>query len=337
MSIKNIKSIASYASLISVLLIWTETLYADIQPFYLNNQNPFIQIFGLPKAESARLVANGHFRSITTLDIVNNTVQGEMGSEKLVLDGETYRLNMALRYGLSQLSEFGVDIPLIEHRQGRFDNFIRNWHDFFGLSNKEQKQFEPNQLNYYYQNNSNKKIDIHDNQSGVGDIRLSLAGSGTTVINWLPETLIYRALVKLPTGDSKKLLGSGAFDAALSVSQKNNNLLMDYYSEFMGQVGILWLGKSDLFPDMQRRYAIFASSSIDWDYWKPLVFKAQLDFHSSFYKSEIGHLGKSSVQLTVGGAINIGKDTHFDIGVSENLITDSTPDIGLNLSLVKNL
>ena len=311
----------------------SSSTYAELHPFYINNQNPFIQIFGLPRAETAIIAEPGHYIDISTLDIVNNTVQGETAGEKLVLDGETYRFNVALRYGVLKNTEVGFDIPLINHRPGRFDNFIRNWHDFFGLSNKEQEQFEPNQLNYYYHANGNTAIDIHDNAMGIGDLRLSAASSKVSVLSWLPESLIYRASLKLPTGDSKKLMGSGSVDASLSVSGQNNQALQEYYSEFAGQAGVLWLGNSDLFSAEQRNFVVFASSCIDWDYWKPLVFKAQLDYHSSFYKSDIGHLGKDSIQLTVGGAITISKNAHFDIGVSENLVTDSTPDIGLNLSL----
>lgn len=319
------------------LVLFANYSYADSYPFYLNNQNPFIQIFGLPKAEPPDLNNINQYSSITSLNIVNNTVQGDTNAEKLVLDGESYRMEMAVRYGIWQDTEIGVDVPIVSHRRGRFDNFIRNWHDLFGLSNKEQNQFTPNQLNYYYQSGSNTVVDIHETESGLGDVRLSVAMTGLKYIPWAPQSFVYRAVIKLPTGNADTLLGSGGIDVALSMSTENSNTFKDYYSAFSGQAGVMWLGESDLFSQIQRKYVMFASSTIDWDYWQPIVFKAQLDLHTSFYRSEIGDLGKDSIQLTVGGAVKFNKDMHFDIGVSENLMSDSTPDVGLNLTLWMNI
>ena len=321
------------STLLAIFISYSFSSRADIYPFYLNNQNPFVQIFGLPKAEPAVIVNKGVYTSIATLDIVNNTVKGETENERLILDGESYRFNMAVRYGLFDDVVLGIDIPLVKHRQGRFDNFIRNWHDTFGLSNVEQKQFVPNQLNYFYQSSSNTITNIHEGESGIGDIRVSFASTDLSVMPWLTGPAIIRAFLKIPTGKASELLGSGAFDAAFDVTMQDVNTLRQYHSGLAGSMGVLVLGKSDYFADIQRSLVLFASSTIDWDYWKPLVFKAQLDVHTSFYKSGIEHLGGDSLQLTVGGAINVTKNMHFDIGVTENLVTDSTPDIGLNLSL----
>ena len=305
---------------------------AEIYPFYFSNQNPFIQIFGLPKAEPAMLTSPGNTSSIVTLDIVNNTVMGDNTQEALVLDGETYRLNLSFKYGLSTGSEVGIDIPLVQHQQGRFDNFIRNWHDFFGLSNLEQQQFEANQLNYFYQKDGITILDLTEDEAGVGDLRLTYAVKDSYG-DKSSDTIVYRASLKLPTGDVDKFLGSGSVDAGVSMAVDNDSLLREYHSELYGQLGLLWIGKSDHLDDVQRNIAFFGAAAIDWDYWRPVIFKAQLDVHSSFYRSDIEHIGGHSIQLTVGGSIQIDKSMHLDIGVTENLMTDATPDIGLNLSL----
>jgi hypothetical protein len=301
-----------------------------VLPYYFSNQNPFIQIFVLPRAEPHVFLPKKSLLTITSLDIVNNTVQGKTKNETLILDGETYRFNFAMKYGLTRNINLNFDLPIVKHASGRFDNFIRNWHDFFGLSNREQEQFEPNQLQYLYSNNGIERVNISSNQQGVGDARLAVTYKENETQS--KNNIIYRLYLKLPTGNAEKLLGSGAVDVGFSASTQSPTYLKEYYSGIYGQLGFVWLGKSDLFEDVQRRLATFGSATIDWDYWRPVVFKAQLDIHSAYYRSDIVDLGGNSVQLTVGGTIELDKKSQIDIGVTENLMTDATPDIGLNLS-----
>jgi hypothetical protein len=323
--LRNLQSCFRLLLLIAICVLPQHVFANAIYPFYISNQNPFIQIFGLPRSEPAYLLANNQFEQITTLDIVNNTVKGSNSHEELVLDGESYRLNFAFKYTFDD-TEYTLQLPLVRHTSGRFDNFIRSWHQFFGLSNDEQKQFPANQLNYYYARNGNKIVDITKGVSGIGDLQIGLAryfeGRRTVV----------RASLKLPTGDVDKLMGSGAPDVSFTVSSQDANLLSQYHIGLYGQLGLLWLGASDLFPAIQRHTVALGTAGFSWHYWKVVVLRSQLDLHSPFYKSSIVDIGGSSVQLTVGGSLVFSRRHRMDIGVTENLFSDATPDIGLNLT-----
>lgn len=301
-----------------------------VYPFYLNNQNPFIQIFGLPRPQPAELLNSNGLEQITSLDIVNNTVQGSNAGEKLVLDGESYRLNLAYRYTYGE-TEYAFQVPFVRHTSGRFDNFIRNWHHFFGMSNDEQRQFKANQLSYFYQDNSGQIINIDSATSSIGDIQFSIAhelkegdtpGAAKTVI---------RASLKLPTGNPDKLTGSGAPDLAVAIASQNDALLSRFNLGLYGQAGVLWTGSSDLFSGLQRRTVAFGTAVINWYFSRHIEFRTQLDLHSSFYNSSIVDIGGNSVQLNVGGTVIFAPQHRLDIGVTENLFSDATPDIGLNL------
>jgi len=63
-----------------------------------------------------------------------------------------------------------------------------------------------------------------------------------------------------------------------------------------------------------------------------LSLKAQIDAHTPFYDSELAALGASSVQLTVGGTIGLWGRNMLDLGLVENLFTDTTPDLVFHLA-----
>lgn len=265
------------------------------------------------------------------MDVASNTVKGESAGEEFILDGETSRFSFMLKYGISDYVEVDVVAPYVKHSHGRFDNFIQNWHDFLGLSNEEQKQFSPNNLHYYYKYKDKELINITDNTSGIGDIKLGISFDLSSFSFTRAREIIVRLGLKLPTGSAEQLLGSGAADYSLSIAANDDKLGYGNFISLFGQAGILLVGQSDLFSDVQKRFVFHGSAGFDWFYWDPVVLRTQLDVHSSFYESDIEHLGESSVQLTVGGTIWLSKDMSVDIGVSENMVTDSTPDVGLNL------
>jgi len=57
-----------------------------------------------------------------------------------------------------------------------------------------------------------------------------------------------------------------------------------------------------------------------------------MDLHTAFYDSELKQLG-SSMQLLAGGTARMPGNVLLDLGISEQLITDATPDVGFYLSL----
>ena len=80
-------------------------------PYAIIQQNVFVQIFGLPPPEPAELLAAGVWQGALTFDLTNNAVSNIGNTERLMLDGETYRLNLAARYGWSERLTIGLDVP----------------------------------------------------------------------------------------------------------------------------------------------------------------------------------------------------------------------------------
>ncbi len=299
--------------------------------FVTTDQNPFIQIHSLPWPTEPAIPAAGEWALGWTLDM-SNTALSEEGStgEEVVIDGETWRGSLAIAYGLSDRFEAGLVIPLVSHQTGIFDGFIRNWHDLFGLSNSRRDQFEDYSLEYAYYDADTTRVLVDTASSGVGDIRLTAA--------WRlrrdstdQRVLTLRAGVKLPTGSASRLHGSGGTDLSLQLLSTDAAALSSWGTTVSWMVGALWLGHGDVLDDLRRDYVAIGSVGVTQPVWRNLLLKAQLDAHGSFYDTDIDILGARSVQLVTGAGIQL-KRGMIDIGIIENLFTNTTPDFGIHFA-----
>ncbi|MFC1748123.1 DUF3187 family protein [Pseudomonadota bacterium] len=320
---------AACSILISASAVNAEENNHYLAPFSIKNQNPFIQIYGLPATEPAELLAAGQRTTDVFLDITNNSMLNSVGNESIFLDGETYRLAVTLRLGKSGDIEYGVELPLIAHSKGFMDNFIEGWHDAFGLTNSERNKTPSNSLHYEYQRNGTTLLGFTQPNDGIGDVRMYAAKQ---LKNNSEGALSAHVSLKLPTGDSKHLHGSGAVDISASLAHLKQRWLSDWQLTTFLNGGLLLMGNSDYFDQVQRNAVGFGSTGIVWDAGKWIDLKAQLDGHTSFYKSELAQLKNHTIQLTIGGSVHFSSGGRLDIGVGENLLTDTTPDFLMNFA-----
>ncbi|HTZ41574.1 MAG TPA: DUF3187 family protein, partial [Syntrophales bacterium] len=187
----------------------------DILPFHTQNQSPVIQIFGLPAINDSRILPAGGKELTLVLDVANNYVDDTARNEHIVLDGETYRLDLAGRFGIGNRLELGFEIPYIFQSGGVLDGFIESYHSTFGLPQGGRDQAPKGRLLFNYQRNGATLFQVDQCISGIGDLRLT---AGFQVYRDETESLralALRASLKLPTGDSNELRGSGSTDLAL--------------------------------------------------------------------------------------------------------------------------
>ncbi|MCC6209262.1 MAG: DUF3187 family protein [Gammaproteobacteria bacterium] len=301
-----------------------------VQPFLTSNQNPFIQIYSVPSPPPARLLAPERWRLALQFDLTNNSIAEDDAAESVTLDGETYRGSLSLAYGLSEWWEAGIVIPYVMQRRGVFDHFIEQWHDTFGLSNRKRTAFTRDQLNFSYAGNSDSQ-QLDEPVEGLGDIRLTLshplyeddvAGRAASV----------QAGLKLPSGDAAGLLGSGGTDLSLQVSAIDAALLSAWKATLFWSAGMLWLGDGDVLDPIRRDYVAIGALGLGRPVTERIALKVQLDAHSSFYDTDLQALGANTVQLTVGGEIRLPGGDRLDLGLVENLFTDTTPDLVFHLA-----
>lgn len=301
--------------------------------FALRNQNPFLQVYGLPIYQNASLASHGKSTYNLVFDVANHADAGSNAVESVILDGESYFLTLSYRRGVADWLELGVDVPLVAHSDGVLDNFIEGWHDLFGISNSK-RQGPSNQLQFAYVRDGATEYELNSGATGLGDIQLTAAMPIRTDLGGENLRLSLRGTVKLPTGDADTLLGSGAMDASLGIYLDDAYHFLQRPLRLSGFAGVLLLGDGDILPELQESTVPFAGAALSWQFSQQLDLVAQAYLQGQYLDSDLDEIGSNSVQITVGGEYHLSdKRTTLTLGLVEDLFSNTTPDFGLHFSV----
>lgn len=315
-----------------VVVVFPFSSYADdYAPLPMTNQSPLVQIHGLPAVGTPRLLRPEQLEVSVGSEAANYFFAGTTPAESLLLDGETHRTALTVRYGTRD-AEWGVEVPYLSHSGGFMDSFIENWHETFGMRNGGRPEAPRHQLGYIYQRNGIELLRLTRTARGVGDVRVY----GATPLRRDDGNidLALRTSLKLPTGESSELLGSGAYDLALWLSAGCSQAACPGSVRWTAGGGVLGLGQGDVLPQLQRKLVSFGGIGVGWRALETVVLKTDLRLHSRFYDgSELKPLNAATVQLLLGALWNITARTTFEVGLSEDLAVYSAPDVSLMINL----
>lgn len=305
-----------------------------ITPFHTADRSPLVQIFGMPEPVGSEILPHGEGAAAISLDISSNYAHAETASETILLDGEGYRTTLALRYGLGSRFEAGMELPFIGNSGGVFDRFIEGWHDFFGLPQGGRKEAPRNRLDYSYSRDGAQRLKLDDSGFGIGDIRLTAGyqlykGAGES-----PPSVALRAGLKLPTGNSNRLQGSGSVDGSLWLDASDDYTVSIGHVTLFGSGGAMAMSRGDVLPDQQRSLAGFGALGVGWAPADWIALILQLSGHTPLYEeSGLTLLSSNSLQLHSGGTLRLPGSFLLDIAVSEDIAVDTAPDVTLHLAL----
>jgi len=309
----------------------------EITPFRTTNQRPLVQMYGLPADSSAIITADRHVAIALTQDVASEYTVGQTARERLLLDGESYRWTLAARYGIGKRIDLGVEIPYVLRGGGFLDGFIEGWHSTFGMPQGGRDTAPRNRLAYSYAKDGVQKLDMRHAGSGIGDLVLT-AGLNLyeTSDTSAHDRLALRGSVKLPTGDSSALRGSGSTDFSLALNGSMNNFTEWGSLGLFASAGGMIMTRGDVLADQQNRLVGFGTFGFGWGPAEWISFKLQLNGHTPLYHdSDLDELAQSSLLLTGGGAVLLPGGYLLDIGVSEDVAVATAPDVAVHLGLSK--
>jgi len=304
------------------------------EPLRHFNQNPLVQVYGLPLMRQAGLLENGETDMAFLVDFSSHYISDNGSQERLVLDGETTRVAFTLAQGLPGGFEASIELPFVQHDAGFADSFIDNWHDFFSLSDGGRSDGPRDRFLFRYERNGQTLLNVDDEPSGLGDIRLGLG--------WQPElsarfdTSVHLTL-DLPTGDADKLTGNESLDAAIwSVITLRDFLLPGLTGT--AALGGLFTGEGEILADQRSTEAAFGWLALAYN-WTPTVStKLQLYSHSPLYEdSAFDALEGVAAQGMAAVGWRCAPQTVVDFGISEDLNTEASPDVTFHLTLRQGL
>jgi hypothetical protein len=307
---------------------------AEITPFYTQNQSPVIQIFGLPFIGEPSLVPARKADLRFVIDLANHFIEDENPRESIVLDGQSTRISLDARYGISKNFEVGLAIPYIIEGGGFTDGFIDWYHNTFGFAAGGRDHAPKNRLLYQYQKDQQVLLKVNKSSNGIGDIQL-MGGLQLYQSAVKPSRAIsLRTSLKLPTGDSQQLHGSGSTDFSLWVTAGDDYKISVGHFTLYGAAGIMGMTEGDVLKEQQRNWAGFGCLGIGWSPARWIAFKVQANGHTPFYKdSDLRELSMNSIQLTIGGTLAFSERISLDVGVTEDVVVLTSPDVVFHLAL----
>lgn len=310
---------------------------ASLSPFYTRNYAPLVQFFGVPVLPDVDALQDRANQWSVHAAYSSHFAAAIDERDLVIIDGESYHYTMQYQRRIDALSSVQLSIPYLVYRGGIMDGFIEAWHDTFSLPQSGRQSLAKNRLQFYYEQDGHVVFNASPDASGLGDISLSWQRSLEAASTLAVNHQVFIVNVKLPSGSQQNWLGSGGTDLALGLAQRRRQEWMGKPVAWFLSSGFLLPGKAYYLSDRQRSMVLYGG--LGWALqWQPaLVFKAQLDMHSAFYNdTDMAALGQAAAQLTLGGDVLLRGGGRIELGVSEDLVIDASPDVTFNVGVVFN-
>jgi hypothetical protein len=312
-------------SFAGILAIFT-TAGVHASPFLTRDQNPFTQVYGQPLPTAARLPRAGELEYAFSLDITNTLNIESSTGETLYVDYEAYIFTLGGVYGLNDDWALKLDAPFIYRSGGVFDHAIDEWHKFFNLPRNGRPDVEDDQFRTLYANTLATTSNLASSQSGIGDSQLGL---GRKLVQTPQHAVSLWASIDIPLGDVNSLTGNDDLDYSLWLAGASKIGELSFVD---ANLGVVLPGDSVITGLETEELVIFGHAGGQYALNRTLALKLQLAGHSGYYRNtSIDFLGSAMI-LVFGGAINVGKCSSIDIGITEDIKAGASADVGLLVS-----
>ena len=237
---------------LAVLALLVCAATAQAEPLPEDDSAPLTSGFGLPGIlEGGQTLGKGKVRTDLSLFVVSHAVERSSGDEDLIIDGETTRLALDWRYGLTERIEVGAELTWMSHHPGQLDSLIESWHNFFGFPNGPRDERDQDLLEFAYANDGTSTVMLTEKVNGVGDLRLH---AGYSFGDSPSHQRAIRVSVKAPTGDADKLLGSGGVDASVGFAGDISDIGNSGEVTLFYRANITFIGEPGLSGESIRRF-----------------------------------------------------------------------------------
>jgi hypothetical protein len=292
--------------------------YVHAAPLATRDQNPFLAGFGLPAplpSDVEQLPAwDAQF------NWASDAIAQNDGSEHLTVDAETKELRLVLAYQWDDRWAMRVQLPYREISGGSLDSFIDDWHDWFGLPEGIRPLQPHDRLLIEYSQSGVQRLHLTDEVRGFGDASID---AGYQAFATDQSKLMLWTSIKLPTGDAERLTGSGAVDASIAAAL-NHRFASRW--EVAAQLAATRLGNGNLPGREQKDFVMSGFAALTFNVTPATELTAQIDAHTAAFDSNLHFLGEAQI-LTLGGAHRFRSGWRLELGVSEDIAVDASPDV----------
>lgn len=241
------------------------------------------------------------------------------------LDMEIVRTAFSGRFGLPFGIELGVEVPLLSYVGGVTDPWIQAWHGLLNAENGGREDDRDRDFAYEVLMPGQVHVDYPSTRLGLGDITTELHVQILRPGGPIPGVSA-RFLVKLPTGDEDKGLGSGAGDVGALLNLEHGWRRLALF----GHVGALVRGRTGPLGSILTSVGVTYATTFELGltrHWSLVVgIQGSSRFHSGFVHR---FMKWSPMGLTAGTRVRIG-DFDFGFGMEQDVLNgDPSSDVAL--------
>ncbi len=294
-------------------------------PLPVRNNEPVNSLFLLPVPVQAGTLTRNRATLDLNIDIPNNFLT--IASAGYYADFEDQRVTLDYRRGLGGGSDISLRLPYVGRNGGITDGLIDGWHNAFNIYGGGRGNFAHNQV----------RFDLRDAQTGqiVSQTTQSVSGFGDAIIEYrrsftggvpgfdaetgAPDPrrvmLTARALLKLPTGSAKNLLGSGGTDTGLGIAASARPFRR---VAFHGNLAVVWHGKTDIDALSSRSTSVHSMAAIEWLMNGRTSFLAQVDNAPAPHRTGSDYVDRERRMFTFGLWRQITPRQNLYLSLGEN-------------------
>ncbi len=246
-----------------------------------------------------------------------------------ILDMEVGRVSLEWTGRFGSATAVGVSVPWVWLTRGAFDGFLNDYHDALGLPGGDRTHLPENELTYVVVSRGRTYDPDPPAGGGVGDVDLCVS------FTLLPAgahgwSAVGRGSVQLPTGDTGDGHGSGSVDltGGGAVAWRGERVSLS------GSLDLVYVGGSahpalHLATHAAAQAAAGGSFRLGRETWA----SGQLTWYASPYDTGVRMFDRDVLMLALGLQGRWGARGRWSLGFTEDLITESSPDIAVFLSL----
>jgi len=327
----------SVVSQVCVITMLGSVLLAPVAPrpanaegfglFPVRNFNPVQLLFlGIP-GDRAAVLPKGALDIRTELAETNTILNEQTATSSARLKLETLRSGLFFRYGLTDKLEVGIEIPAIYEYRGFLNGLISQTERLTTGLAPPRQQLENTGFAYNVKQNGQTFFKGTQGAFGQGDITLSSKYQLFKESERMPA-LSARALVKVPTGDSTRFLGSGHADVGLGLAAEKT--LLARWIAYANVNGVIPTGRVG---GLSVRPYMTGLAAVEYLWTKNFSLVAQFDYYSTpFHDTGFAFLDRGVTEVAAGFNYRLRNNVLWQVYGVENLdfITGSAADFTLS-------
>jgi len=311
---------------------WAEERHEEtglFEPFAMRNQAIPALVFLPFEASTARTLHQGGFR--TRLDASYTSIYTERRSDKgrVDFDMELFEAALRLDYGVIDRFQVGVQVPYRFYYGGFLDSFIKDFHDTFKLPDGGKSETEDDLCRLIWKYDDRVISNQVSAHKGVGDVSFYAKYAALLEDRWIPA-LSLLAHIRVPTGDKDKMLGAGepAYGFGLAADK--------HFGDFFLNMNVFYffLDEPDSFGGLEVNNVYAGSLMVGYRITQNFAPMVQINAATPLFDgTDIAALDRDIVQLLVGFQYNFAASTGLQMAFAEDLISSSSPDFTVYVSL----